>query len=858
MKDLNFTRRLYWIIALLVFVSNALIVTYLYGQFTTLFQKSAYTKAKILEDYFISMRRVYHHQFLASTIDLNDSTVGFLPAHASALISSEFSRSSKQGITIRNVSDNPRNEINRADPIEIKAIDYFTQHPNQQEKIETIRQNGKDFYFYTAPLRIEAYCLACHGSKEHVIPYIVKRYDNAYNYKIGDVRGITSIKIPKELIVNQFLGTYWKSVVFNFTILLIVLYLMFLAVKQLTKNAEKRKKELEGMVKERTLSLEQKGEELQKTFAQKEHLFSVLKTVADTNKILITAQTLHELLQQVALCLYQNPSFAQVRILLFENGTLHVKQSLGFDETTAVYPIETYAFEHQTSLKMLHNSPELSEECQKQFAEHSITESYTIILVNNKNANTPLGVLHVCTLLKNGFSNEEHNMIEELAGDIGFAINSFLQKDKILKLSYYDTLTLLANRVLLREEVIHAIETCKQTSAFGALLFIDLDNFKSINDLKGHSAGDALLQMMAKRLTSLAPRKSTVARFGGNEFALLLSTLNPSLQESAEEAEHLAQILLNAIKEPFIIEGHSFHMTASIGISLLSAEDNAEQILSKADSAMYLAKQSGKNTIRFFDENIQHLIEHKSLLLHELHQAIEMKQFSLYYQVQVNYHREIIGVEALIRWAHPSKKFISPMEFIPLCEESGLIVPLGQWVLEEAIQQCLLWRNDPQKAHWRISINVSAKQFQQETFVSLVETALSRSQVPPHLLRLELTESLLIGDIKKAMEKIERLKALGVSLSIDDFGTGYSSLQYLKQLSLDEIKIDQSFIKDCLHDKNDASIVEAILSMGQKLGIDVIAEGVETQEQFEYLTHLGCLYFQGYFFGKPSLPEHLI
>ena len=250
-------------------------------------------------------------------------------------------------------------------------------------------------------------------------------------------------------------------------------------------------------------------------------------------------------------------------------------------------------------------------------------------------------------------------------------------------------------------------------------------------------------------------------------------------------------------------------------------------------------------------------MEEKSLMLQELRDAIEGKEFELYYQVQVNKEAHIIGVEALIRWIHPKRGMVSPAAFIPLCEEIGLIVPLGQWVLEQAVRQVSLWQKDTQKSQWRISVNVSARQFEQENFVTLVKETIQRAHINPSLIRLELTESLLIGDTKSALEKITELKLFGISLSVDDFGTGYSSLQYLKELSVNELKIDQSFIWDFLHQKSDALIVEAIISIGTKFNMEVIAEGVETKEQFEMLKAMGCQNFQGYYFGKPLPPQEL-
>ena len=358
---------------------------------------------------------------------------------------------------------------------------------------------------------------------------------------------------------------------------------------------------------------------------------------------------------------------------------------------------------------------------------------------------------------------------------------------------------------------------------YGALLFMDLDNFKSINDLKGHATGDQLLIMMSQRLLNFTEINNSVARFGGDEFALLLPSLSTDIEEAAKKAEDIAMQILAATKEPFMIDNHPFYVTVSIGNGLFDGTEDVATLLSHADSAMYTAKTDGRNTIRFFDPHIQKVMEEKSLMLQQLRDAIDSKQFLLYYQPQVDENGYTVGVEALIRLAKANGELISPIQFIPLCEESGLIVNLGKWVLEEAMTQVKEWQKDTQKSKWRVSINVSTKQFERENFVKSVQDILEKTAINPALVRLELTESLLIGDSMKALEKINALKTLGVSLSIDDFGTGYSSLQYLKSLSVDELKIDQSFIHDFMLNRSDELIVETIISIGKNFNMEVIA-----------------------------------
>jgi diguanylate cyclase len=857
MRQLNLSKRLFWIIAFFVFFANTLVVVYLYQQAESLAQMRAYSKAKTLQDYFMSMRYVYHQQFLQSGIDLNDSTIGFLPAHASSHISEEFLKRSTQGISIHNVSDRPRNPINQANALEIKAIDYFNQNPDKIERIELIKEGDKEFFFFSAPLRIQTYCLVCHGQKNEVLPYIAKRYDNAYGYKLGDIRGLTSIKIPKNTLFDEVIAYFWQELLFSSIVTILLLVLMYIAIHQLTKRDVEQKKELESLVIERTKTLIDKSAELEKAYTKQKHLYSVLRTVADSNQILITTNTLEALLHQTALCLFANDSFAHVKILLYENNALHVKESHGFDEEHEVNAMEEFVFNKGKFRIITKQSEDVPASCQETMYRHHVSEAYVTVLKSDKFAHSSLGVLSVCTTMPEGFSPEERDMIEELAGDVGFAINSFMQKERILRLSYYDPLTHLANKILLMEQINVCIALTKNSSIYGALLFMDLDNFKSINDLKGHEAGDKLLVMMAQRLTSYATENTIVARFGGDEFALLISNLGTVLEDAAKRAEALAMQILMATKEPFMIDHQPFYMTVSIGISFFDGDEHAEDLLSHADSAMYNAKNSGRNTIRFFDPYIQKVMEEKSSLLQQLRDAIDSEQFVLFYQPQVDVMEHVLGVEALIRLKKANGEFVSPMQFIPLCEESGLIIPLGDWVLKEAMTQVCSWKNDPQKATWRVSINVSTRQFEREDFVNIVRETLESTQMDPSLIRLELTESLLIRDSTKALAKIHELKTLGISLSVDDFGTGYSSLQYLKHLRVDELKIDQSFIRDFITERSDALIVETIISIGKNFNMEVIAEGVETQEQFEKLKEMGCCYFQGYFFGKPTPPELL-
>jgi len=431
---------------------------------------------------------------------------------------------------------------------------------------------------------------------------------------------------------------------------------------------------------------------------------------------------------------------------------------------------------------------------------------------------------------------------------------------KILKLAHYDILTNLPNRVLFKEYIFRAINRCKRTQEFYALLFIDLDNFKMVNDTVGHSIGDKVLIEAAKRLKSSIRKNDVVARLGGDEFVVLIETNNTDENATMNSVVKVAQKILRRLQEAYHIEEHTFKISASIGIKLFNDDvSDMDTLMKYADSAMYNAKFGGKNRFEFFNLEIQHQMEEKISLTNRLREAIERGDMVLYYQPQVAYGEDaqIVGVEALIRWIDPQKGMIPPIEFIPLAEESDLILHLGDWILNEACKQIKTWSCDTIKNQWRVSINVSSKQFEESDFVEKLEKILVKHEIDTKLIMLELTEGVLIQNFEETVEKLHRLKSLGLSLSIDDFGTGYSSLAYLKKLPMDELKIDKSFIDDLMSDENDEIITRTIISIGKKFGLEVIAEGVETEEQRDKLFSIGCNFFQGYLFAKPTKAELL-
>jgi diguanylate cyclase (GGDEF)-like protein/PAS domain S-box-containing protein len=419
-------------------------------------------------------------------------------------------------------------------------------------------------------------------------------------------------------------------------------------------------------------------------------------------------------------------------------------------------------------------------------------------------------------------------------------------------LAFYDPLTGLANRRLMLDRIQHAMATSKRTGNLCALLFLDIDHFKTLNDTLGHDMGDLLLQQVAVRLQECIREEDTVSRFGGDEFVILLEGLNSLPIQAATQAEDIANKILTSINQPHQLTGNKYTSSTSIGITLFSAhESEAEELLKQADIAMYQAKADGRKVLRFFDPRMQSTITARAELEQELNQAIELQQFQLYYQIQLDSALHTIGAEVLIRWIHPERGLIPPVDFIPLAEQNGTILTIGQWVLDSACAQLKLWQQDARTRDLTLSVNVSAKQLGQSNFITQVIESIEQYKINPKYLKLELTESVLQDDIEDIITKMKILADIGIQFSLDDFGTGYSSLQYLKQLPLYQLKIDKTFVDDLVSNSNDQAIVRTIIAMAHSLGLNVIAEGVETKEQQQRLLTEGCSDYQGYLFGKP-------
>jgi len=471
---------------------------------------------------------------------------------------------------------------------------------------------------------------------------------------------------------------------------------------------------------------------------------------------------------------------------------------------------------------------------------------------------------------KNGEIYPEHLTITAVKDDAGQVTHyvasltditlSKAASDEIKNLAFYDPLTRLPNRRLLLERLRQALAASTTHDRYGALILLDLDDFKILNETLGHNTGDLLLQQVGSRLQSCLRQGDTVARLGGDEFVVLLEGLSANSLDAAAQAEALCHKLRHTLERAYVLGPHQCRSTASLGATLFHAGDpsHPDEVLVQADIAMYQAKNGGRDGMRFFDQSMQDRISARAALENALRMAIHQRQFKLHYQVQVDMEGQPTGAEALVRWAKPDGSMVSPASFIPLAEETGLILPLGEWVLEQACAQLAAWQSTPGMERLALAVNVSAAQFHQIGFGEQVRHAVREHGIDPSLLKLELTEGLLLANIEDTIANMNALRGIGVRFSLDDFGTGYSSLQYLKRLPLDQLKIDQSFVRDLANDSSDQAIVLTIIAMARSLSLDVIAEGVESEAQRALLAQLGCHQYQGYLFSRPIPPEQFV
>ena len=797
-------------------------------------------EARAIRGVLMATRRVYHHQFLESGLPLNDDTLGFLPAHSLGRISQDFPNWVDTGLSFNNVSDRPRNPNNRADGVEQQAIRYFREHPDSEERLIQFAGEDGRYYHYATPIWMEEYCLRCHGDPDDAPETIARHYDSAFGYETGQLRGIMSIKLPVEFL-NQRLAAATRhqmlSTTFAFAgVFLITAWLLRRYVTARVRrlgDASRRLKEGDY-----TARVEMDGQD------------ELAQTGAAFNAMV-------EAVQQRETRLQESDAFMRTVI----NGVVDPIMVIGAD-----YRILTMNHAARRAVDP-GTDPDAPLTCHR--ASHHSDEpcggdDHPCPLQAVLATGQPTTVVHE-HFLRDGrqrtFELEASPWFDENGEVVGIIessrdITDRLAAESALRekqtrldyMAYHDTLTDLPNRLLLHDRLQHAMAVARRGGGRVALLFLDLDRFKNVNDTLGHDVGDSLLQEVARRLLVTVRQEDTVARLGGDEFVLVL--------EGVEEPEDVAVVagkIEKALARPINAQGHELYITPSIGISVFP--DDAEDIdtlMKNADTAMYQAKGEGRNTYCFYTRDMNERAYEQLLLENHLRQALKMEQLVVHYQPQFRLpDGGLVGVEALLRWQHPEHGMVSPAQFIPIAEESGLIVPIGEWVLRTACAQLAAW-HDGGHRELRVAVNLSARQFRQPDLAGMVQRVLGETGLQPGALELEITESTVMEDMDNAVATMDTLHRLGVGIAIDDFGTGYSSLSHLKRFPLNTLKIDKGFVRDIPDDANDCAIATSIIALGHNMDLAVLAEGIETTAQQAFMVEHGCDQVQGFLFGRPG------
>jgi len=802
--------------------------------------------AQTIYGFMMATRRIYQEVFIASGLPVNDRTIGFLPAHSFSRIAKDFANWNRSGIIFNNVSDVPRNPANRADRFEMEAIAWFRANPQATQRLtEIVTDQGVGYQLFTAPIRIEPFCLRCHGEKEAAPPTIRERYATAYGYRVGDLRGVVSIRIPTAKFEER-LWRIWRDQLFKsligyaaiFLVLGLILDRLVLArILRLREGAQRLAQgEYDTRIEQGPVSA-----------GNSDHGDEIGDLAATFNHMASEVQSRDRTLVQLSQAVEQSPAnivitdlsghIEYVNAAFLRNTGYRREEVLGANPSilqSGKTPAETHAG-LWTALRAGHTWEGEFINRRKDGSEY--VESAIVAPVRDTD-----GVITHYLAVKQDITERKQAEAE------------------IHNLAYFDPLTGLVNRRLLMDRLEQALLASRRSQHHGALLILDLDNFKNLNDTRGHDVGDQLLVEMGRRLPASVREEDTVARLGGDEYVVILENLDTDEATAAQQAGMIAEKIRAVLSQPYTLQGGNtqYETTVSIGITLFHDHgDSQETLLKQADVALYQAKDAGRNQIRFFNIAMQIAIDARTGLENALRHALARNELRLHYQPQVDEAGRLTGAEALLRWQRSDGSLVPPGQFIQLAEESGLILSIGAWVFQTACAQLKVWSLEPASRDLDLAINVSGRQFHDANFVTQISACIHAHGIHPARLKLEITESVVLDNVEEVIERMRELKALGVRFSLDDFGTGYSSLSYLKRLPLDQIKIDRSFVRDIGTDSNDAAIVRAILAMSRSLGLDVIAEGVETRAQCDFLRENGCTAFQGYLFGRPMPMEDL-
>ena len=761
-------------------------------------------ESQALANFITSFRQTYQDTFIENHIDMKPEMINLLPVKTISEISKRFAVRTKEDMIIRMVSDRPRNPKNLANSFEMKMIEEFKKHPNKKDAF--LKKDNT--YFYTKPMRIVPSCLRCHGKRENAIPSIRDRYTTAYNYKLGEIRGLLNIQIKDnsffEILYDNFINTL------SMTIMLYVFFLaiIYLLVKKMRMEESRYTENLESQIVEKT-SMIQKQKETFETLFEK-----------STDGILIIYK------QKFIQC-----NEKAVKVLNAKSKEDILSRDIS-DFSSEFQPDGLLSTEKAQNImqKAVNEGGIQVEWLSKKLTGEIfwIEISLTPIILDNK---------HVIYAIARDISDKKVAQEKLLE-----------QKDMLYHRAHHDVLTGLPNRALFNDCLECGIEKAKYNNTKIALFFIDLDEFKQINDSLGHEVGDRVLNIVAERLKAKVRKEDTLARLGGDEFTIIIEDY-----KNIENVSLIAESILKVLIQPMHIDGHTLYLSCSIGISLYPKDDDtADNLLKYADAAMYKAKESGRNNYQFYHSDMTELAFERIHMKAGLRQALINNEFVLYYQPQIDaQNKKLIGMEALIRWNHPKMGIVLPSKFIPLAEECGLIVEIDQWVMKTAMLQMYHWYNKGFQPG-TLALNLTLTHLRRDNYIFELQEIFKERYFRAEWLELEITENAVMNKFDEVISKLQLIHSMGISIAIDDFGTGHSSLSYLKKLPANKLKIDKSFIDEIPHNKEDVAIIKAIIALGKNLNLTLLAEGVEREEQKDFLLDNGCQLIQGYFFD-PAL-----
>ena len=763
-------------------------------------------ESKSLAHFISAFRQTYQSVFIDNHIDIDSQTINFLPVKTIREISDRLAASSKEDIVIRTVSDRPRNSKNQANDFEMGMMDYFRKNPEVKDKFVEI----EDAYYYTKPMYIEKSCLKCHGKREETIPSVRDRYDTAYDYKLGDMRGLLNIKIKEKGFFSVLYGDFIDTLAFTILMYILFLIIIYSLIRNMQRKERAYTEKLEKEIREKTSEIQKQKETFEMLFEKSSDGIVIIDNGQFTQ--------CNERAVELLMC-HSKDEIINKKITHFSpkyqpDGRLSREKAMALIRTA----IENKGYQFEWLSRRKNNE------------EFWMEASLTPIILDNRK------VLYLTARDISEKKTAEKKLIE--------------QKDVLYHQAHHDALTALPNRMLFKERLKEGIERARAEKHKLALFFIDLDQFKQINDSLGHYVGDRVLKVTAERLKAKIRKGDTLARLGGDEFVIILDSY-----KKIDELSRLAEEILKVLAQPIHVSGQVLYTSCSIGISLYPKDNiHPDNLLKFADAAMYKAKDEGRNNFQFYRSEMTESAFERVIMKADLRQAFENNEFRIYYQPQIDLEDEsIIGLEALVRWEHPNMGLIPPEKFLELAEENGILVEIDRWMMKTAMKQVKRW-NRKGFMPGKLSLNLTLTNLRRDDYITTLKTCLEKHNFDPANLELEITESEVMKEFGEVIIKLRSISHMNIDIAIDDFGTGHSSLSYLKKLPVKKLKIDKSFVDDIPYDEEDVAIIKTIISLAENLDLMVVAEGVEEKIQKDFLFENGCRYIQGHYFSLPLSP----